>query len=864
MKIFYIPYDQNKTVTKTPFISNLLDVGAFAVQSNLNSKKTDKIPLLSQNTFSYTLEDILNLSGNSSTLTSKTKSDVTININKKKPSSFLKYSSLEKNILFALDYIFLNYPATLFVSNNVNKKISDNILNAYYNEITNKTNFVVNTNFIQNPLEINYLSVDLPNPQGISKYRVLKDYYTQYVLEANGVDYPITRFQGSTRFQNAFISFEIKGNPFNKGNNSIPIYIKPKQTIKDDFTQNAPRLVPILLGEEFLDGFYSKFVDYDIVGNGSKLEYTVTFILPKSDKYNPSLNSNSFEIYKETLLLFAKKQDETETNILERKYVEKNLLSSVFDNLEHLENQNDKLNTLLAVFGYSFDERFAYLNSLKNIRLITYDGEDNISDDLLDIYISNLGLDIDKTSKNKKLLALNLPFLLKSKGTRAGIDFILAYLNIPSELVEFNEYVKICESPIDVDLLKYYYSLVYGNDNLSALSIDENGNPKPNSNYIFEDNNYWQQFETLDVNLNGKYFKKTTNTTSETTIFSNTIESTGTTFSYVLSNDLCYETNFEIIEDDLKTIVTDECGCVVEIEDKIIKTNFTPINLYTGCTNIVIDVWEECIGLNEVKVNVDIYGGTAPYIFSGITNGEILPPEEYYSVFVIDADGCTSQTVTGTTYCYNQNCFENPITTHLSYLCNLDENGIPDNTATVILTYSGGTAPYIVNGNDNGDILQNGEIIVTEIVDSLGCTSGIISQVITCEEESPCEVLVLEATAKCTSNIRPTDTFINITYDLLNVPNVGNYEITNILMTISHVSGAVLTNNPTTEAFNLDSGSKTVIANFGEVLGTIVINIDMSFVFENGCIYTDNFNLSVDCTEINNEDSYVNNNLIAQ
>lgn len=853
-KVIYIPYDNNLTITKTPFISSITEIGDFAVQTNLNSTKVDKSPIVFQNVASYTLDDISSLS-TTITSTATLPLNVNLNLNKTSVQSFAKYSSLEKNILLALDYIFLNFPAVLFVNNTISKKISENILNSYYNEITNKTSFVVNTNFIENSLQINYLNVALAD-EGLSKYRTLKDYYEKYFLEVNGIDYKITGFQGSSRFQNSFISFEVEGNPFDDGNNSIKCYIKPNSDIVTEFYLNAPPMVEFLLDGEKEDGFYSKFDDEIVSNNNFKLQYLLTIIFPKSDKYNPDLSSDKFETYKTDLIEYAKKQDGINTNILVRKYVESNLLLPVLDNLEAIENQNDKLEVLLATFAYSFDERFKFVNSLKNLRFLTYNKNDNISDDLLDLYIDNLGLEVhNKLSTDKKReLALNVPFLLKQKGTRASIDYIFNFLNIPLSLVEFNEKIKVAEK-IDVELLTYYYNLVYGNTNISQLSVNASGEPKPNPNIIFEDSNYWQQYLLIDQGLNGKFFSTTKNITTEEIIYEYDFETTGTTFDYMLLSSSCYDSTVSVINDDLKTTLYDECGCEIENNDQTLEIVLNPIDLYTGCTNPIIDVWQECIGINEIKLHIDVYGGKSPYTFIGAQNGDIYLPNEYFSVYVEDNDGCESMLVTGTTYCYKASCFDNPIIVNLDYVCNLDENDVPIGTATVILNVSGGTEPYTFNGNQNGDILPDGELIVSEVVDSLGCTSGIITKLISCQSGS-CEEIVLESTAECTSNIRPTDTLINVTYDLLNIPNTTT--LNNVVMTITEVSGGDILGNPVTEIFNLESGVRGIVVDFGVSVGTITFNVDITITLANGCLYHDNYNLSVDCTAINIPTNYTN------
>lgn len=860
MKYIYIPFNEHKTNTLNPFVSYLVQLGDFSVTSNLESTKVTNSYNVFQNVISYTLADVQNIPVLPSVNNENFK-NVTLQINKKDITSFMKYGSVEKSVLQALDYIYYNYPAAIIIEDNVGGNTGFNILNAGYNPITNRTSFVVNTNYLYNPLDINYLEVDLLNRDKFSKYRNLKDWYGDYEFEVDGVKYKITNFQGAPKFKNTFISIQVEGKPFENGNHSKLCYISPSTTIKKAYTDNAPLFVSILTRDEREDGFYLQFKDRKITDNNYILNYNLTIIFPKTDKYNVDLNTYKFNTFKEILLEYAKKQDEYETNLIIRKYVEPNLFLPILEGFETTENQGDKLEVLLSIYGFGFDEQYKFVNSLKNINILTYDGEDNMPIELLDYFISSHGINISENLplEKKKQLGLVLSWLVKSKGTRAAVEFVFDFFNIPKELINFKEYVKKINNPINVAVLKQYLEIIYGDNDISTLSVDDEGYPKYNPNFIFEDSNYWSQFYVLDENLNGKYQSIVRKSVTQTDLYNYGFEGSGSTFNYALPYDSCYLTQSGIVNDPLKQVLFDECGCEIDYEDKALEISLDPKVLYSGCTAPILDVWQECIGVDQIRLNVKGYGGIQPYTFYGANDGDVFPANQNYSVYIVDSLGCESAILTGTTYCYNVSCVENPIVVSLNYACNYDLNGDLTGDATVFLSYSGGTAPYIVNGNENGDILPNGEIIAVEVVDSLGCSSGIITRLIECNETPvECDFIQLDSTGECVSNLNIANTRINVTYSLDNIPFDATVET--VIMTITKASGGtgILIGDVITEVFNNENGVKSVFVDFTPRLNTINLNVDIQIILSNGCEYTDNYILTVNCTQVNVPDSYSN------
>lgn len=858
MKYIYIPYNEHKTSSATPYISYLVQAGDFSVTSNLDASKTTKSYNVFQNVISYTLDSI----GQTEPLppSNPNFTNVTLQVNKKDIKTFLKYSSVEKNVLIALDYIYYNFPATILIEDNILGNVGTNILNSTYNPISDTTVFVVNVNFLYNPLNINFLNFDLANREKYAAHRNLKDSFSNYYFEYDGVKYPIKNFQGAASLQNSFISLQVVGKPFENGNHSLNCYISPSNQIKETYLKEAPLFVSILNSNEKSDGYYIVFLDKVLTNNNMNLEYDLTLIFPKTDKYNIDFSTTNFDIFKTAILEYAKKQDDYDTNILLRKYVEPNLFLPIYDSFESVENQYDKLETLLSVFSYSFDEQYKFIHGLKNLNILTYDSEDNMPIELLDMFLDSHGLQINEklSISKKKEIGLVLSWLMKSKGTRAAVKFIFEFLNIPLELVNFKEYTKKIAGTINIPLLQSYLKIIYGNSDLVDISVDENGYPKINPTSVFEDSSYWEQFYVLDPNLSGKYQTKINTKVTQDNIYNYGFEGSGSTFNYEVASSSCYLTQSGIVDDVLKQSYYDECGCFVDLEDKALQVQLDPVPLYTGCTQPLVDIWQECLGIDQIKMHINAYGGKPPYAYYGVQDGEILPSAQLFASYVRDSIGCESIVSTGQTFCYNPTCTTNPIIVNLGYTCDVDINGIPTGDATVTLLVSGGTPPYIIHGNEAGDTLPYGETIVTEVIDSLGCTSGIISELAICTLPNPCDFVELISNGECKYNARARNSKVDVTYNLNNVPN--NSDVLSVVMNINSVLGGNIVNGPVTEFFQSQSGAKTLTIDFGEVLDTVVLNIDITITLVSGCTYTDSYSLSVDCTLLGNDsvDTYTN------
>ncbi|NBY41513.1 MAG: hypothetical protein EBQ66_11715, partial [Flavobacteriia bacterium] len=129
-----------------------------------------------------------------------------------------------------------------------------------------------------------------------------------------------------------------------------------------------------------------------------------------------------------------------------------------------------------------------------------------------------------------------------------------------------------------------------------------------------------------------------------------------------------------------------------------------------------------CFGNSTGSVNLTVSGGTAPYTYLWSNNGTVEDPSGMaagpYTVTVTDANGCTANSNVTITQPAAGLALT---TTQVNVLCN------GNNTGSVNLTVSGGTAPYTYLWSNNGTAedptgMAAGAYTVT-VTDGSGCTA---------------------------------------------------------------------------------------------------------------------------------------------
>ncbi len=183
-------------------------------------------------------------------------------------------------------------------------------------------------------------------------------------------------------------------------------------------------------------------------------------------------------------------------------------------------------------------------------------------------------------------------------------------------------------------------------------------------------------------------------------------------YTYSWSNASTSEDITGLIADDYTITVTDVNGC------SLIETiTVTQPVAALSTTEVVTDI--SCFGGSDGSIQLTPAGGTAPYTYSwntGSTNKDIFGLSDgNYQVTITDANGCSiieNYTITMPTALQSSG-------TQVNVLCN------GDNTGSIDLTVTGGTAPYTYtwsNGSTTEDLgnIVAGSYTVT-VTDSRGC-----------------------------------------------------------------------------------------------------------------------------------------------
>lgn len=103
------------------------------------------------------------------------------------------------------------------------------------------------------------------------------------------------------------------------------------------------------------------------------------------------------------------------------------------------------------------------------------------------------------------------------------------------------------------------------------------------------------------------------------------------------------------------------------------------------------------------NLNINTYGGYPPFTYIGISDGQYLASGQTYSVFAIDASGCTSNVVTGEVICNIDTCLGTKIeekTRVITEEVEISNTEFCDETIDYNIAYT-----YIINDDNNMSLL---------------------------------------------------------------------------------------------------------------------------------------------------------------
>lgn len=574
------------------FIQNqtTFDVNGYEITTNI-SPAVDASSRF-QFTDSFNLDNIF-IQENEEILKNK---DLSITVDYSDPKNFVKYSSFSELVRYSIEDIILNYPSALHIQRNlIGYDYGDvNITDIQYSSLLNTTSFSISTNYINNPFQLDYTDKNLNTKQFSSLFQ-------NYVFSYNNTDFVITSFTPSSSLRNSKINITVSGKPFTDAiTQRIDAYIKPKEEYKKlIFEKNFNGFQKYILQDSFT------FKTVKEADSGPSYLYNLKFSIPKYDDYNLDFFTKKYERFLTSLLEFTNKHDERNSNISSRLLIPDSVqdITLTSSGLPTLGKPNVLINTISSFA----DQVYAQINAFKTYDYIYFDTP-NISQNRLNKYINNQGLKIDKNvdilSSDLKYLLIHLPDLLNKKGTRDAIDFLFQYLNIPTELIEFNEHVYKTKK-IDYQALEFLYSKISPDLILSSIPVKRDGSPDISKIIThFQGSGYFDELKNLLPSVANNFLINTGTTTDAEILYQNDFNISGeTTFNTELLNiksltgTPCYSFSGEIINHPLPETFFDECGCEIsELNDLAYKLCVSPLNIYDGaCPSFVIDVVPDCI-----------------------------------------------------------------------------------------------------------------------------------------------------------------------------------------------------------------------------------------------------------------------------
>lgn len=425
-------------------------------------------------------------------------------------TNFTQYGSMVKRISAAITTIISFYPAGI-VSSVIGIDYSSGVTadNIIYNEITNETVFDLNVSRLRNPLEVDFTINSTRNLElkeiKVSPLRDMTTQYFNYSLYFLGNEYKVVRLEPTNSLTSGILRIYVSGNPF-LGQSFVfdDLVIRPNDFIvTKTFNEELGTVEKFLLNRN-ISPIYTSFFKVPIEAeDGSFYIQNRKLTFPLYDSWNIDIITGSFNRYLTSLNEVATFYDGLQTNLISRF-----LTTGAFSEFD---TDSQKVDKVLQIYGRSFDEVQQYITALSFMTSVNYNVGNDIPSQLLknlsqtlgwstnispisnDEFLSSVYGTSDNNSSNYsgistqptpdelnfqyyRNLILNSAYLFKSKGTRKSIEGLLRLIGAPEALVEFNEYVYLADSPINLDEFNTYWASISGGTYIEETPILEVGN----------------------------------------------------------------------------------------------------------------------------------------------------------------------------------------------------------------------------------------------------------------------------------------------------------------------------------------------------------------------------------------------------
>jgi hypothetical protein len=406
--------------------------------------------------------------------------------------NFSLYGSLSKRLSVSVIKIINFFPAALDIEfTNKNLVTGYTAENIYYDINNDETYFEINRDRIFNPFGIEYETNNISFYEvEVSKYRNLNESYLNYCVDTGNETFKILSFSPLDDNGGGNIGFYVSGSPFGvSGATSIQDYrIRPNDLVVDKiFYEDFDEIEQFLLNR-LIQPIYT--ATFQIPAQNDYGQFYVDYrnvTWPKDGVWNLDIRSNNFDDYLRELQNIGEILDSFKTNLISRFLVS--------DSLKEFDTLGRKVESLLQIYGRSFDEIKKFIDGLAYMNSVNYNPLNDIPSKLLSNLAKTLGWDVNIKIDNDENLSsyifgasdvptypgyarsqtpselnfsffrniiLNSAYLFRSKGTRRSIEFIFRLIGVPDILVELNEHIYLADQKINLDKFNKQYINITG------------------------------------------------------------------------------------------------------------------------------------------------------------------------------------------------------------------------------------------------------------------------------------------------------------------------------------------------------------------------------------------------------------------
>ena len=443
------------------------------------------------------------------TTTSDLENKIKLKPNYESLLSFAYYGGCRELLQTTLKHIIKKYPAELCFSSQKhesNNYIINNVLNIDLVTIKKFNNSSIEdlNVFSESAGAYEVLDADENSLGPVTMYEISNKVDIRCLKDGDKICTSTVTYGDGSTF-NFHIYKKDDGNVITCPNNFEAYRIRPKKEYIDKFFDELSDFENMVLNRDSVPS-YTMRLDYPHETEYGIETYKKKFILPKEIVYkgdekkngwNINITNGAYDNYISELLKVCDFYDERRTDNLWRSMTHDSIknMDTSFDR-GGVEDDEDyqigatRMKKIFSIFGRFFDDIKRYIDNIKNINNVSYNGGNNVPDYFLSDKLETSGWEVCTTSPNiddsvkignlysgnvrkysstdaniqfMKTLLLNSKHILAHKGTKRGIEMLLALFGLRSQNMvnrdELKEYKDKVERGENFEYPPYDYKI---------------------------------------------------------------------------------------------------------------------------------------------------------------------------------------------------------------------------------------------------------------------------------------------------------------------------------------------------------------------------------------------------------------------